>query len=94
MEALIPYLWAFGIVGLIYVFVKNAWVSKQEVGDEKMARIAKTRGLTSMQAVVMANNTPMLNVFEKGGFKRQPADEPGEVLLKLSLVDEKEASCQ
>jgi len=28
-------------VGLIYVFVKNAWVSKQEVGDEKMARIAK-----------------------------------------------------
>jgi K(+)-stimulated pyrophosphate-energized sodium pump len=41
MEALIPYLWAFGIVGLIYVFVKNAWVSKQEVGDEKMARIAK-----------------------------------------------------
>ena len=41
MEALISYLWAFGIVGLIYVFVKNAWVSKQEVGDEKMARIAK-----------------------------------------------------
>ncbi len=41
MEALIPYLWAFGIVGLIYVFVKNAWVSKQEVGNEKMARIAK-----------------------------------------------------
>ena len=41
MEALIPYLWAFGFVGLIYVFVKNAWVSKQEVGDEKMARIAK-----------------------------------------------------
>ena len=61
---------------------------------QEMARIAKTRGLTSMQAVVMANNTPMLNVFEKGGFKRQPADEPGEVLLKLSLVDEKEASCQ
>jgi K(+)-stimulated pyrophosphate-energized sodium pump len=41
MEAVVPYLWAFGILGLIYVFVKNAWVSKQEVGDEKMARIAK-----------------------------------------------------
>jgi len=41
MEAVVPYLWAFGILGLIYVFVKNAWVSKQEVGNEKMARIAK-----------------------------------------------------
>jgi len=41
MEAVVPYLWAFGIFGLIYVFVKNAWVSKQEVGNEKMARIAK-----------------------------------------------------
>ena len=41
MEALVPYLWAFGILGLIYVFIKNAWVTKQEVGNEKMARIAK-----------------------------------------------------
>ena len=35
------YLWAFGVLGLIFVFVKNAWVSKQEEGDPKMARIAK-----------------------------------------------------
>ncbi len=41
MEALVPFLWAFGILGLIYVFIKNAWVTKQEVGNEKMARIAK-----------------------------------------------------
>lgn len=41
MEAVVPFLWAFGVLGLIYVFVKNTWVSKQEVGDEKMARIAK-----------------------------------------------------
>ena len=41
MEALVPFLWAFGILGLIYVFFKNAWVTKQEVGNEKMARIAK-----------------------------------------------------
>ena len=26
---------------MAFVFIKNAWVSKQEVGDEKMARIAK-----------------------------------------------------
>lgn len=41
MEALVPYLWAFGLLGLIYVFIKNSWVSKQAVGDEKMANIAK-----------------------------------------------------
>ena len=41
MEALVPYLWAFGLLGLIYVFIKNSWVSKQAVGDEKMAGIAK-----------------------------------------------------
>ena len=32
---------AFGVLGLLFVLVKNAWVSKQEEGDAKMARIAK-----------------------------------------------------
>ena len=32
---------AFGILALVFVFFKNNWVSKQEVGNEKMARIAK-----------------------------------------------------
>lgn len=32
---------AFGVLGLLYVFVKNIWVSKQDVGEEKMAKIAK-----------------------------------------------------
>ncbi len=41
MEAFVPYLWGFGILGLLYVFIKNVWVSKQEVGEEKMAKIAK-----------------------------------------------------
>ncbi len=41
MEQIVNYLWAFGILGLLYVFVRNAWVARQEVGDEKMARIAK-----------------------------------------------------
>ncbi|MDG1570924.1 sodium-translocating pyrophosphatase [Robiginitalea sp. M366] len=41
MEQIVNYLWAFGLLGLLYVFVRNAWVSKQEVGDAKMARIAK-----------------------------------------------------
>ncbi|WP_088340573.1 sodium-translocating pyrophosphatase [Robiginitalea sediminis] len=41
MEQIVNYLWAFGLLGLLFVFVRNAWVSKQEVGDAKMARIAK-----------------------------------------------------
>ncbi len=41
MEQIVNYLWAFGLLGLLYVFIRNAWVAKQEVGDPKMARIAK-----------------------------------------------------
>ena len=38
---MIQFLPAFGILALIFVFLKNNWVSKQEVGNEKMERIAK-----------------------------------------------------
>src|SRR5690606_5636068 len=31
----------FGVLGLIYMFWKSSWVSKQEVGTDTMARIAK-----------------------------------------------------
>ena len=41
MESMIQLLPAFGILALIFVFLKNNWVSKQEVGNEKMDRIAK-----------------------------------------------------
>ena len=41
MELIIPFLPAFGVLALLYVFIKNAWVSKQEVGEAKMANIAK-----------------------------------------------------
>ncbi len=41
MELLIKFLPAFGILALLFVFIKNSWVSKQDVGNEKMARIAK-----------------------------------------------------
>ncbi|MBC2838923.1 sodium-translocating pyrophosphatase [Robiginitalea sp. SC105] len=41
MEQIVNFLPAFGILGLLFVLVKNAWVSKQEEGDAKMARIAK-----------------------------------------------------
>ncbi|MEZ2415295.1 sodium-translocating pyrophosphatase [Muriicola sp. E247] len=41
MELIVTLLPAFGVLALLFVFIKNMWVSKQEVGDEKMARIAK-----------------------------------------------------
>jgi K(+)-stimulated pyrophosphate-energized sodium pump len=41
MELIVKFLPAFGIVALIFVFVKNMWVGKQDEGDTKMARIAK-----------------------------------------------------
>ena len=41
MELLVNYLPAFGVLALLFVFLKNAWVTKQEVGDPKMVRIAK-----------------------------------------------------
>lgn len=31
---------AFGVIALLYTFWRSSWVSKQEVGSEKMARIA------------------------------------------------------
>ena len=41
MELIVSYLPVFGVIALIFVFVKNAWVGKQDEGDEKMSRIAK-----------------------------------------------------
>ena len=41
MELIIQFLPAFGVLALLFVLIKNNWVSKQEVGNEKMARIAK-----------------------------------------------------
>jgi len=41
MELLVKFLPAFGVLALIFVFLKNIWVTKQEQGDAKMTRIAK-----------------------------------------------------
>ena len=41
MELIVKFLPAFGVLALLYVAWKNVWVGKQEVGDAKMARIAK-----------------------------------------------------
>ncbi len=41
MELLVKLLPLFGVFALIFVLIKSGWVSKQDVGDGKMARIAK-----------------------------------------------------
>jgi K(+)-stimulated pyrophosphate-energized sodium pump len=41
MELIVKFLPAFGVLALLFVLLKNMWVTKQEVGDAKMARIAK-----------------------------------------------------
>ena len=41
MEYIVDYLWAFGVLALAFVFIKSAWVSKQDEGDDKMKKIAK-----------------------------------------------------
>jgi len=41
MELIVKFLPLFGVVALIFVFLKSGWVSKQAIGNEKMARIAK-----------------------------------------------------
>ena len=41
MEIIVKFLPLFGVVALLFVFLKSGWVSKQEVGDEKVSRIAK-----------------------------------------------------
>ncbi len=41
MEFIVNYLPLFGVLALVFVFIKNAWVTKQEVGNEKMSNIAK-----------------------------------------------------
>ncbi|MEL6852421.1 MAG: V-type H(+)-translocating pyrophosphatase, partial [Bacteroidota bacterium] len=41
MELLVYLLPLAGVIGLLYTFVRSSWVRKQEVGDAKMADIAK-----------------------------------------------------
>ena len=41
MELFVTLLPGFGILALLFVWFKNIWVSRQEVGNEKMSNIAK-----------------------------------------------------
>lgn len=41
MELIIKFLPLFGVLALLFVFIKSAWVSKQDQGTEKMIKIAK-----------------------------------------------------
>ncbi|MEO0582621.1 MAG: sodium-translocating pyrophosphatase [Bacteroidota bacterium] len=41
MESIIYVLPAAGVIGLLFTFIRSNWVSRQEVGEENMATIAK-----------------------------------------------------
>ena len=41
MDKLIYLVPAMGIIGLLYTFVKFAWVSKQDAGSDRMKEISK-----------------------------------------------------
>ncbi|HEY5689126.1 MAG TPA: sodium-translocating pyrophosphatase [Yeosuana sp.] len=41
MELLVKFLPAFGVLGLLFVFFKNRWITKQDAGSPKMTTIAK-----------------------------------------------------
>ena len=41
MELFVTLLPAFGVLALLFVWIKNKWVSKQDAGNEKMTNIAK-----------------------------------------------------
>ena len=46
MELLVKLLPLFGVFALLFVYVKNVWVTKQDVGNEKMANIAKIKKIS------------------------------------------------
>ena len=41
MSSLVYFLPIFGLVGLVYMFFLQKWVTKQDAGDDKMQGIAK-----------------------------------------------------
>ncbi|AJR03252.1 sodium-translocating pyrophosphatase [Siansivirga zeaxanthinifaciens] len=41
MELIVKFLPLFGVLGLAFVFIKSAWVTKQDQGNERMIKIAK-----------------------------------------------------
>ncbi|MFI0428199.1 sodium-translocating pyrophosphatase [Mariniflexile sp. HMF6888] len=42
MELIVKFLPLFGVLALAFVFIKSAWVTKQDQGNERMIRIAKS----------------------------------------------------
>ena len=65
MEQLQNYLPLFGILALLFVFYKNAWVSKQDAGNEKMQTIASnisSRWIKSLSCSVIYFTLPLNNL--------------------------------
>ena len=64
MELIVKFLPVFGVLALLFVVWKNAWVGKQEVGDEKMARIAKNIADGAMSFLKAEYNTGCFSDYD------------------------------
>lgn len=89
MENLVYILPAFGVLALLFVMWKNAWVSKQEVGDEKMANIAKNIAVGAMaflKAEYKVLSIFVVTVAVLLAFKGANEGESSHALVALSFV--------
>ncbi|GAA5316375.1 MAG: hypothetical protein AseanaTS_15790 [Candidatus Pelagadaptatus aseana] len=76
-----------------------AFVTREDFQGKGMAKtllkemifIAKERGLSKIRAHVLAENKPMLKVFQKNGFKRTLSDDIHEVQMVLNLQEEEQS---
>jgi len=89
MENIINILPFFGVVALLFVIWKSAWVNKQEVGDEKMANIAKN--ITAGAMAFLRAEYKILSIFVVIvavllAFKGNAEDEISHPLVALSFI--------
>ena len=56
---------------------------------QEMTAVAKKRGLKAMKAFVLAENKPMIRVFERHGFRRSKDSDLHELILELPLESTK-----
>jgi len=88
MENLVFILPLFGVIALIFVFWKSSWVSKQEIGTEKMERISNHIAVGAM--AFLKAEYKVLSIFVIGlavllGFKGS-LETQSNALVALSFV--------
>ncbi|MCB0429165.1 MAG: sodium-translocating pyrophosphatase [Flavobacteriales bacterium] len=89
MDKLIFFLPAFGVLALLYVAWKSAWVSRQEVGSDRMAKIASnisTGAMAFLKAEYKILIVFVIAVAALLAFKGGQEGESSHPLVALSFV--------